>query len=63
MARGGAREGAGRPAGSKHDTRDRRIYIRVTAREKREIERRAALAGSSVSEYGLTKMLEGQVSD
>ena len=61
---GGQRKGAGRPENSsKADTRDKRVYVRVTGHEKRAIEEWAARAGTSVSEYLLTKALQGKAED
>ena len=58
---GGARKGAGRPTGSKKDdSRNLHVKVRVTGKEKAEIQRRAANRKVSVSEYLLVCALSGK---
>ncbi len=53
--RGGKREGAGRPVGSKTVTEENalsvQVAVRLTADQKKELEIRAAREGLTVSKY------------
>lgn len=60
MPRGGKRAGAGRPQGSGTVAADQKVCkavtIRCTEGQEREIKRRAADAGKSISRYILTAL-------
>lgn len=62
MPRGGKREGAGRPFGSRSVPEDNalsvQVAVRLTAAEKAELERRAAAERLTVSRY-IHKILFG----
>ena len=58
---GGARKGAGRPPGTrKPDSRNLHVKVRVSGKEKAEIQRRASLGNQSVSEFILVCCLSGK---
>lgn len=52
MPRGGKRDGAGRPAYEDSNSRlNVQVAVRMTANEKQELEKRAKMAGVTVSKY------------
>ena len=62
MARGGKREGAGRPVGSRSvsekDALSSRIAFRLTAEERKLLEERAASENMNLSSYIHKKLFE-----
>lgn len=57
MTSGGTRTGAGRPPKPPAQTRTKMLRVRLTEAELKAIEKQAARAGQTISEYARTLLL------